>query len=137
MSNRKRYNEMIFEIGFYESILESAPDFVEALVCLGDLYTKTGRIAEGLAVDQRLAALRPDDPYVFYNLACSYSLSGQIERAIEAVRMAIEKGYTDFDYLLKDSDLSQLLANGSFREYLQRLRRQRAASSGITDPASP
>ena len=89
-----------FEISFYEKILERSPDFIEALMCLGDLYTKEGFFEKGLRVDERLGQLRPKDATVFYNLACSYSLMADVPAAERSIRRAIELGYQDFEYLL-------------------------------------
>ena len=106
-----------FEINFYEGILQKNPEHVDTLTILGDLYTKKGWIEKGLAVDQRLLRLRPEDPYVLYNLACSYSLLNNIDQAFKIIKMAIAFGYKDFDYLRKDPDLVNLLADKRFQEY--------------------
>ena len=58
MSGKKEDFE--FEINFYENILKERPDFVEALMALGDLYTKAGFYEKGLSIDKRLTRLRPD-----------------------------------------------------------------------------
>ena len=42
---------------------------------LGGLYTKQGRIADGLKMDRKLVRLRPDNATAHYNLACSLALS--------------------------------------------------------------
>lgn len=122
---RRQESDPGFEIPFYERILEKSPDFVEALMCLGDLYTKEGLFEKGLKIDQRLSRLRPEDATVFYNLACSYSLLEHIASADAALRRAIDLGYEDFDYLLKDPDLVNLLRSEAFRRYFQELRRDR------------
>ena len=68
-------------IEFMEGIVRRDPDYVDALQLLGDDYTQRGRFPEGLQVDERLASLEPQNSLVFYNLACSYSLTGQFDRA--------------------------------------------------------
>jgi Flp pilus assembly protein TadD len=111
-----------FEISFYEKVLERSPGFIEALICLGDLYTKQGFFEKGLRVDERLAQLRPQDPVVFYNLACSYSLMADVNSAERAMRHAVELGYGDFEYLSKDPDLINLLNSDTFRIFFKELR---------------
>jgi len=61
-----------------------------------------------LALDRRLAALRPRDPVAFYNLACSHSLLKQLTRGFAALRKAIQLGYRDFDHMQLDMDLEHL-----------------------------
>jgi tetratricopeptide (TPR) repeat protein len=107
-----------FEIRFYEGILKNSPNFVEVLIVLGDLYTKRGFYKKGLKVDLRLKKLRPFDPVVFYNLACDYSLLGQIDKAFEALKKAISLGYTDFEYLKRDKDLENLRKDKRFERII-------------------
>ena len=83
-------------------------NYVEALQLLGDHYTKRGRLTDGLAIDRRLARLCPQDPLVFYNLACSYSLTGEFRKAANSLRKALSHGYRDFKWLRKDPDLEPL-----------------------------
>lgn len=111
-----------FEIRFYEKILENAPDFVEALIAIGDLYTKAGRYEDGLDVDKRLARLRPDDPNVLYNLSCSYSLLGQVDKAFEVIKRAITLGYENLELLETDDDLKNLRKDAQFQKYFQTFR---------------
>lgn len=93
------------ETSFYENLLKEKPDYVDALIALGDAYTKNGRYEEGLKIDLRLARLKPDDETVHYNLACSYSLLKMAGRGIATLRKAIELGYRDFVYMEQDPDL--------------------------------
>ncbi|SVC52913.1 uncharacterized protein METZ01_LOCUS305767, partial [marine metagenome] len=66
---------MDVEISFLEGLAKRDPQYVEALQLLGDDYTKRGRFPEGLAIDEHLSRLLPEDSMVFYNLACSFSLT--------------------------------------------------------------
>jgi Flp pilus assembly protein TadD len=72
-----------FQISVYEEHLQTSPDDAEVLEALGHLLTKSGRLREGLAADQRLVELRPDEPVAHYNLACSLALVGEKSAAIE------------------------------------------------------
>ena len=111
-------DDVDFEIQFYEGILEKKGDFFQALMALGNLYTKNGLYQKGLAVDEKLVRLRPKDPLVLYNLACSYSLLNKINKAFKAMKDAFSCGYDDFDYLKNDGDLANLLKDARFRKYL-------------------
>jgi tetratricopeptide (TPR) repeat protein len=110
--------DLDFEISFFENILKTNPDFVEALIALGDAYTKRGRYEDGLKIDQRLAQLRPDDPLVHYNLACSYSLLKMPDQSLEALKKAIRLGYRDFRFMKKDPDLDFIRKDPRFKELL-------------------
>ncbi|MDP8267004.1 MAG: hypothetical protein P9M07_08730 [Candidatus Aceula meridiana] len=110
-----------FEVLFLEGVLDKAPKFVEALIKLGDLYTKQGFFEKGLKADQRLVKLRPEDPTVLYNLACSYSLVGKLDKSFTVIQIAIDKGYEDFNHLKKDNDLKNLRYYLPFQEYFRKL----------------
>jgi tetratricopeptide (TPR) repeat protein len=113
-----------FEIAFYEGVLEKSRDFEQALMALGDLYTKKGHYQKGLDIDQRLAELRPRDPLVLYNLACSYALLERVDEAFHAMKRAVACGYNDFEYMLNDQDLARLWADERFRIFISKVRGQ-------------
>ncbi len=110
------------KIQFIEGLVRRDPDYVDALQLLGDHYTRRGRFSEGLHVDERLARLEPANPLVFYNLACSYSLTDEFERALAALHQAIQLGYRDFKWLAKDPDLKKLRAQPGFEEVRGKIR---------------
>ena len=110
------------KIQFVEGLIRRDPDYVDALQLLGDHYTQRGRFTEGLHVDERLARLEPENPLVFYNLACSYSLTDEFDRAFAALDHAIKLGYRDFTWLAKDPDLKKLRAHPSFQAMKEKIR---------------
>ena len=105
---REQQRELDVKISFMEGVVRRDPAYVEALQVLGDDYTKRGRYVAGLKVDEQLAQLRPDDALVQYNLACSYSLTGNFNQAAAALVKALDFGYRDFKFLAKDPDLHDL-----------------------------
>ena len=127
-SAREQSRALDVQIQFMEGVVRRDPRYVEALQLLGDNYTKRGRYNEGLTVDERLAELEPENPLVFYNLACSYSLTDQCDRAADAVEKALSLGYSDFKWLAKDPDLKKLRKHPRYdqiREAVKRIKSQR------------
>lgn len=122
MSRKKQIDDADFEIRFYEGILHKVPGFIEALSALGDLYTKNGLYERGLEIDERLYQLRPADPVVLYNLACSYSLLNERDKAFRAIKQAIHCGYDDFYHLERDRDLNNLRDDRRFMRYFARIK---------------
>ena len=108
---------MDIEIEFLEGLTRRGPDWLEPLKLLGDVYTRRGRIQEGLRVDERLASLCPEDPEVHYNLACSLSLTHQFDQAFDALDRAFKLGYEDLDWLNKDPDLANLRKHPLYKKY--------------------
>lgn len=131
MAKIKDENDPQFEIAFFENVIKKTPRFTEALMALGDLYTKEGYYQKGLEIDERLAQLCPDDAIVFYNLACSYSLMNLKDKAREAMHRAFCLGYDDLEHLEQDPDLLNLLSDNEFVEYLNKTRASLAKSRKI------
>jgi len=122
---RSAQRDLDVRIEFIEGLVRRDPDYVDALQLLGDHYTQRGRYAEGLQVDERLARLRPDEPLVFYNLACSYALTDQFDRATLALDQALNLGYRDFNWLAKDPDLFKLRQHPIYRGIEDKIRRMK------------
>jgi len=97
-----------FEVEFYESILANHPAYPEVLSILGQLLTNLGNHQRALAIDRMHAQIRPTQPVVLYNLACSQSLCGQLEEALDTLKVAVAHGYDDLEHLGADPDLYPL-----------------------------
>lgn len=120
---RREVRDLEVEIGFLQGVVRRDPDFVEALQVLGDAYTRRGRFDAGLEVDEALSKLCPHDPMVLYNLACSYALTKRHEQAGSALLRALELGYSDFKWLLKDPDLASLRKHAVFEKIRAKLKK--------------
>jgi tetratricopeptide (TPR) repeat protein len=113
------------KIAFMEGLIRRDPEYVDALQLLGDHYTQRGRYSDGLKVDERLARLAPDNAIVFYNLACSYSLTEQFERVALALEKALSLGYSDFAWLTKDPDLKKFRQQPAYDQIKEQIRRMK------------
>jgi predicted Zn-dependent protease len=113
-----------FEISFFESVLRHDAQSSEVIEILGGLYTKHGRVADGLRMDRRLVRLQPGNPTAHYNLACSLALSRRKSEALKSLREAIHLGYTDFEWMTHDPDLQTLNEHPGFLKLLVQLKPQ-------------
>ena len=118
-----------FEIEFFEELVARDPCNEEALMILGNTYTRRGEYEKGLGIDRRLARLRPADPTVYYNLACSHCLLRQLDEAFTALVRAIALGYRDARHMTKDPDLANLRSDPRFRTLMGRLVGRSASDS--------
>ncbi len=119
-------NDDQFTIWFLEGIIEKYPSYVECLMLLGNAYTANGMYGKGLKIDLKLARLRPNDPLVCYNLACSYSLLGRRDQALESLGNAIDLGYSDLTHLENDGDLNNLRDEDGYRILVDKLKKSLA-----------
>lgn len=110
------------EIGFLEGVVRRDPTYFDAWLLLGDDYACRGRYRDGLTVDLRLCDLQPENALAHYNLACSYSLTGQPERAVRTLARALELGYRDFRWMRRDPDLKNARRHPLFAAIRERVR---------------
>ncbi len=110
-----------FEMKFFESVLRRSPDYTEVIEILGGLYTKHGRIADGLKMDRKLVRYLPENATAHYNLACSLALSKRRRDALKSLQRAIELGYRDLDWLMKDPDLDLLKEDPEFASIVSQI----------------
>ena len=110
------------ELNFLERVQWRCPAYRPVNEVLGDLYTKVGRFEEGLAVDLTLSQTHPHDPYVWYNLACSYALTGRKDEAFQALDRACALGYRDYAWMIKDDNLDSLHTDRRFLELLLKMK---------------
>jgi len=108
------------EIGLARAVLSENPKHTGALLSLGAALTAAGRHEEALTADLRTVEVLKEDASAWYNLACSYSNLDQVDDALETLTKALDLGWRDFPYLLKDPDLENLRRDPRFRELLQK-----------------
>jgi len=119
-----RKEDPAFEIAFYESILRRDSRYTEVIELLGGLYTKTGRIADGLKMDRKLVRLLPKNATAHYNLACSLALCKRKNDAVRSLQQAVALGYDDLDWMTQDPDLDVLKELPTFKKLMEQLKPQ-------------
>ena len=113
--------QLDFELEFVGKILAAVPDFADALRVQACNLTMKGRLQDGLVVDEKLVTVRPTDPTAHYNLACRYALLKQRDKAIFALRKAVELGYRDVEFIKEDHDLDSIRKDPRFRKLMKEL----------------
>lgn len=68
----------------------------------------------------------PENPYIYHSAACAYAATGQIDRAIEQVKLAIEHEYEHGEKMETDADLAALHADPRFGQLFVDWRTRRA-----------
>ncbi len=121
VKKRKIRATVLKELDFLESLSRRCPRDAEILKALSDLCTKVGRHEDGLKIDLELSALCPQEPIVWYNLACSYALTARTDEALAALTRAVDMGYRDAVWIRQDSDLASLRKDRRFETLLRRL----------------
>ena len=120
--SRQEQRDLDIEIGFLHSLVQRDPQYEDALRILSDDYSQRGKHAETVKVAERLASLRPDDPHALYALACGYAQTRQFEAAVDALCRAVDRGYDDAKWILKDADLASLRKHPAFKRVRAKLK---------------
>ena len=125
--SRSEQKNLDVEIRFMAGLVNRDPNYVDALQVLGNDYSRRGLVNEQLRVDRQLAQLLPEDPIVFYNLACSQSLASEFPSAVESLERAMTLGWKDFHRLSRDPDLAGLRKHPSYGRLRDRIKRMKVA----------
>lgn len=106
------------EMDVLQEQLQRFPDDVRARILLASDLAIFGD-SDGAAMQVRIAvAMRPNDANILYNGACTYGLLGMKADALDVFRRAVEAGYTNADWAMKDPDLKILHDDPEFRRLL-------------------
>jgi len=81
--------------------------------------TRAGRYAAAANRGRELVEARPDQPYLFYNLACCESLAGRSADAVEHLRRAIDMWEGCRDMASGDSDFDPIRAEPAFQALIR------------------
>ena len=60
-----------------------------------------------------------------YNLACTYSLWGKIDLAIEKLRLAAKAGFDDVSHMETDPDLEPLHSDLRYQDLIDSLKKKK------------
>lgn len=114
-----------FESEFWGRVLERQPYYEDVLRRQAEALAKAGHYQQLLPLDRRLVELRPQDPLVYYNLACTLSRLSLLPEAVQTLKTAIRLGYDDFGHIETDLDLEPLRDLPEFKSLLRSRRARR------------
>ncbi len=103
-----------------ERHLEWVPDDVRARILLASQYAFFGSEAEAIRELQKAVALRPEDPNILYNAACTYGVLQRKADALALLKKAKGVGYRNLDWAARDPDLVCLHDEPEFQRLLER-----------------
>lgn len=92
----------------YEKALSLQPEAVDCLNVLGGFYAAHYRYQEAADMFERLSRLLPRSALAYYNLACIYALQNKPQKAITALKAAVDNGYDNWGQIATDKDLENI-----------------------------
>ncbi len=94
---------------------------VSILLNLGSARADAGQYDLAELQYRRVLELEPQNGIAYYNLSCIYALQGKNKPAIRNLTRALECGFSDYDLIRTDEDLSGLKSDSEFQAILKTL----------------
>ena len=104
-----------------EDHLAHHPGDVRALYMGANCLMALGQRRRSLEWANLAQSIEPDDPMVLYNLACIYSMGGELDTAMDCLVRAVDGGLQQKGWLVHDGDLAPLRERPEYAELLARL----------------
>jgi hypothetical protein len=123
----------------FEKIVELNPEDIQSIYNLSLSYHRVGNYERAIKYHNMVGDFMESDHTDglthykrngLYNLACAYSLKGDIGNSINALNLAIEAGYDNTRLLTRDSDLENLRQDVRFHDVLKIFRVKEFQSTG-------
>jgi len=103
----------------YQKALDLQPEFAEALNALAVLYAKQKEYGKAISIFKKMTTFWPDYANTYYNIACMYSRQNNIENSIEWLKLAVKKGYKNWDLIKTDKDLENIRGSLYYNELIK------------------
>lgn len=104
-----------------EEHIKLNPDDARALYIGANGLISLGQFEKGLEWARLARELQPNEPMTLYNLACVYSLAGEIDDAIDCFSACLEHGFSYRDWAEHDSNLDAIRDDPRFIELMTRM----------------
>ena len=95
------------------------PEFPEALYELAKLSIIQKEYEKALSLYQKIIAFLPDNPAVYYNIACIYARQNKPEESVAWLKKAVSKGLNDWKHIKTDSDLDNIRSSLQYKAFVK------------------
>lgn len=100
--------------------IQKDPGYAEAYSSRGATFMQQKKFNKAEEDFRRAKELSPGSASVSYNYACLHSLKGNVDLALDEIDAALTNGFSDYDALRLDPDLSNLRKHPEFRKILEK-----------------
>ena len=104
----------------YRNSLTLHPNSFQALSRIAMLHIKKKNYTDAISLlSGPMLKLEPDNAAINYNIACLYALQNDQEKAISWLRLAVEKGYDNWEKIKTDPDLENIRDSKYYKEIIK------------------
>ncbi|MEE4263508.1 MAG: glycosyltransferase family 39 protein [Desulfobacteraceae bacterium] len=114
-------------IRLFKEALKIDPRMAKTHMNIAIAYYHTGKLDRALYFFRETLRNDPDyDPIVNYNIACVLSLQNDVTASLDALELAIKRGYANWDQILSDPDLENARRSPRFGTILKAANAERS-----------
>lgn len=118
--DEEKYELAILE---FQKILDESPFNFEGNYRIAFVYLLNKNYKKSIHHFEISRRIRPEDMLTLYNLACAYSLDGQLDKGVDLLEKSINAGFKDANHIDKDPDLNPLRNLPKFRKVFEELKK--------------
>ena len=108
-------NLVLRAVQAFEAHLREVPEDARARGLLASYYAEIGRSEDARREATMAMTLRPNEPLILYNAACTFCLMDLKAEAMDAIGKAWRAGWRDADWAWRDPDLGILHEEPEFK----------------------
>jgi adenylate cyclase len=113
---RQAYRQCLQKI---ENHLQLNPDDVRAVYMKSGSLAGLGENVLALEWSNRALSMDPEEPSVLYNVACNYSLLNEIDKALNCIEKAFDKGFGHKEWMERDPDFASIKNHPRFKALMR------------------
>jgi len=106
-------------IGQYEKALLLQPKNLQVLNNLAIAHAKKKAYTKALSLFHRILIYWPDNANTYYNIAATHSKLNEIDKSINWLKQAVNKGYNNWDLIKTDPDLANIRDALAYKEIIK------------------
>lgn len=103
----------------YKMALQHDKHLHPVYINLSSAYLKGRRFDEARDTLDTLQSMEPDNPYLYYNLACYHALRDETGDALAALKQSVKLGFKKVDDIRNDPDLARVRETDAYRQWAE------------------
>jgi adenylate cyclase len=107
--------------------LQLNPDDVRAVYMKSGSFAGLGDYVQAREWSDRALSMDPEEPSVLYNVACNYALLNEIDKALDCIEKAFDKGFGHKEWMEHDPDFTSIKTHPRFKALMRGFAAARAA----------